>query len=66
MCGFSRNPSSWLAEEAKAQACQELELAQSGMLKAHQANSKLGEELDTVKAANEKLRKNVKKLSSEM
>ena len=36
------------------------------MLEAHQANSKLGKELDTAKAANEKLREDAKKLSLEL
>ena len=36
------------------------------MLEAHQANSKLGEELDAVKAANEKLRENAKRLSTKL
>ena len=36
------------------------------MLEDHQANSKLGEELDVVKAANEKLRENTKKLSMKL
>ena len=55
-----------LAKEAEAQACQELELAQNGMLEAHQANSKLGKDLDAVKGINEKLRENAKKLSMEL
>ena len=36
------------------------------MLEPHQANSKLGEELDAMKATNEKLRENAKKLSTKL
>ena len=43
-----------LTSDTEAQARQELELAQNGMLEAHQANSKLREELNAVKATNEK------------
>ena len=44
-----------LADEAEAQARQDLDLAQNGMLEAHQANSRLGEEVDVVKGVNNAL-----------
>jgi len=55
-----------LTSDTEAQARQELELAQNGMLEAHQANSKLGQKLDAVKAVNEKLMENVKRRSLEL
>ena len=44
-----------LANEAEAQAREDLELAQKSMLEAYQANSRLRDELDTVKGTNDLL-----------
>ena len=55
-----------LANEAEAQACQDMEMAQKGMLEASQANSRLGKELNATKTLNTELQEIVRRLISEV
>ncbi|XP_052196125.1 uncharacterized protein LOC127803725 [Diospyros lotus] len=55
-----------LANEAEAQAREDLELVQKNMLEANQANSRLGEELDSTKVVNRQLQEDIKRLTLEL